>query len=184
MKEVGCEIATDQHGGFHSYGGTPKNGWFISWKIPRNWMIWGYPYFRKPPNDLVGAWGDRMLQYPLGWIMKPHSRGFAPVIFPPKFSQEFGPFLQTKTSLDTRQMLQESLEAPRCTWPPFDPAGEVGVRRDGCLWGVRVREVRCNFFFLIWAYPMSYYMSYYIHIPGKRCYFQFYNVILYKYIYI
>ena len=25
-------------------------GCFISWKILLNWMIWGYPYFRKPPD--------------------------------------------------------------------------------------------------------------------------------------
>ena len=24
------------------------NGWFISWNIPLRWMIWGYPYCRKP----------------------------------------------------------------------------------------------------------------------------------------
>ena len=29
--------------------GDPQNGWFISWKIQLKWMIWGYPYFRKPP---------------------------------------------------------------------------------------------------------------------------------------
>ena len=29
--------------------GVPPDGWFISWKIPFKWMIWGYPYFRKPP---------------------------------------------------------------------------------------------------------------------------------------
>ena len=29
--------------------GVPPNGWFISWKIPLKWMIWGYPYSRKPP---------------------------------------------------------------------------------------------------------------------------------------
>ena len=28
--------------------GDPKNGWFIR-EIPLKWMIWGYPYFRKPP---------------------------------------------------------------------------------------------------------------------------------------
>ena len=66
-------------GGFHSHRGTPIAGWFIiptapntfwdciwsfflglntfsegiwsirEWKIPWNWMIWGYPFFRKPP---------------------------------------------------------------------------------------------------------------------------------------
>ena len=29
--------------------GTPLAGWFISWKIREKWLIWGYPYFRKPP---------------------------------------------------------------------------------------------------------------------------------------
>ena len=32
--------------------GVPKNGRFIE-KIPLKWMIWGYPYFRKPP---IFAW--------------------------------------------------------------------------------------------------------------------------------
>ena len=30
--------------------GVPQNGWFSSGKIPLKEMIWGYPYFRKPPN--------------------------------------------------------------------------------------------------------------------------------------
>ena len=29
--------------------GVSPNGWFISWKIPLKWMIWEYPYSRKPP---------------------------------------------------------------------------------------------------------------------------------------
>ena len=28
---------------------TPINGWFIYGKSKKNWMIWGYPHFRKPP---------------------------------------------------------------------------------------------------------------------------------------
>ena len=36
--------------GFPSMG-DPKNGWFLLGKIPLKWMIWGYPYFRKPPNE-------------------------------------------------------------------------------------------------------------------------------------
>ena len=32
--------------GFNSHGGTPIAGWFISGKMPLNWMITGgYPYF-------------------------------------------------------------------------------------------------------------------------------------------
>ena len=27
----------------------PIAGWFKKWKIPFRWMIWGYPYYRKPP---------------------------------------------------------------------------------------------------------------------------------------
>ena len=30
-------------------GGTAIAGWFISGKILQKWMIWGYPYFWKPP---------------------------------------------------------------------------------------------------------------------------------------
>ena len=29
--------------------GVPSNGWFIV-ENPIKWMIWEYPYFRKPPN--------------------------------------------------------------------------------------------------------------------------------------
>ena len=29
--------------------GDPQNGWFYKGKIPLTWMIWGYPYVRKPP---------------------------------------------------------------------------------------------------------------------------------------
>ena len=32
------------YGGFHSHGGTPIAGWFLSWKIPKWMMIWGFPY--------------------------------------------------------------------------------------------------------------------------------------------
>ena len=33
-----------------SINGGIQNGWFIiSWEIQLKWMIWGYPYFRKPP---------------------------------------------------------------------------------------------------------------------------------------
>ena len=33
------------YGAFHSHGGTPIAGWFISWKNPNlKWMIWGYPH--------------------------------------------------------------------------------------------------------------------------------------------
>ena len=36
----------------HPFGGFPK-WWYLKidglyWKIPWTWMIWGYPYFRKP----------------------------------------------------------------------------------------------------------------------------------------
>ena len=33
-------------------GGTPK--WMV-WKILLKWMIWGYPYFRKPPYTVLSA---------------------------------------------------------------------------------------------------------------------------------
>ena len=35
---------------FHSHGGTPIAGWFIMVLIPFSRMIWGHPYFRKPPG--------------------------------------------------------------------------------------------------------------------------------------
>ena len=31
-------------------GGTPIAGWFIREHPTIKWMIWGYPYVRKPPN--------------------------------------------------------------------------------------------------------------------------------------
>ena len=38
-------------GGFHGHGGTPIAGWFIIENPIQKWMIWGYPYFRKPPIE-------------------------------------------------------------------------------------------------------------------------------------
>ena len=32
-----------------SINGDTQNGLFIWRKTPQKWMIWGYPYFRKPP---------------------------------------------------------------------------------------------------------------------------------------
>jgi hypothetical protein len=29
--------------------GVPQNGWFIRENPNLKWIIWGYPYFRKPP---------------------------------------------------------------------------------------------------------------------------------------
>ena len=41
---------------FPSMGGT-QNRWLISWKIQLNWMISGYPDFRKPPyGKSVNRW--------------------------------------------------------------------------------------------------------------------------------
>ena len=38
-----------QHGGFHSHGGSPIAGWFISWKILPKWMITrGTPIYGNP----------------------------------------------------------------------------------------------------------------------------------------
>ena len=44
------------YGAFLSQGGTPIAGWFLSWKIPRKWMMTGgTPNFRKPPY-IVGLY--------------------------------------------------------------------------------------------------------------------------------
>ena len=48
------------HLGGSTNEGTPIAGWFISWKIVLKWMIWGYPYFRKPPF-LIKLIGDGLL---------------------------------------------------------------------------------------------------------------------------
>ena len=47
-------------------GGTSIAGWFISWKILLEWMIWGYPCFRKPPYILckmtdMGEYLDKLM---------------------------------------------------------------------------------------------------------------------------
>ena len=58
--------------------GYPKLAeWFISWKIGKSiyqWMIWGYPHFRKPPiaGNYAGPrgnlYGDLMVTSPeLNW---------------------------------------------------------------------------------------------------------------------
>ena len=44
----GCTSHSIPLTAFHKWGLPKKNGWFISWKIPFKWMVWGYPYFRKP----------------------------------------------------------------------------------------------------------------------------------------
>ena len=36
--------------GFLRHGGTPIAGGFIRENPVINWMIWGYPSFRKPPD--------------------------------------------------------------------------------------------------------------------------------------
>ena len=48
-------------GAFHSHGESPIAGWVIRGKPNITWMIWGYPYFRKPP---IGVW----------YIMQDHAR--------------------------------------------------------------------------------------------------------------
>ena len=64
------KINEDKHtkwiyGGFQQWG-APK--WmvysFIQWKIPLKWMIWGYPYFGKPPYWI---WKKRWT-----WLSKAH----------------------------------------------------------------------------------------------------------------
>ena len=41
------------NGGFHKWGYPQMDSLFHGkcMKMPLKWMIWGYPYFRKPPND-------------------------------------------------------------------------------------------------------------------------------------
>ena len=50
-------VVHDHTGGFHIHGGTPK--WMLFHeKSIYEWMIWGYPHFRKPPfheNKIVFA---------------------------------------------------------------------------------------------------------------------------------
>ena len=43
------------YGGFHKWG-IPQYGWF-SWDMPFKWRIWGHPYFRKPPYQLIALVG-------------------------------------------------------------------------------------------------------------------------------
>jgi len=44
--------AARRYGGFHKWGVTPK--WMVyNGKSIYKWMIWGYPYFRKPPYGHV-----------------------------------------------------------------------------------------------------------------------------------
>ena len=47
-----------------AYGGTPH-----SWMVDRTWMIWGYPYIRKPPNMqyIYFTYGKGMLQARRKW---------------------------------------------------------------------------------------------------------------------
>ena len=38
--------------------GVPRNGWFIMENLLK-WMIWGYPYFWKPPYDVVHLYEEK-----------------------------------------------------------------------------------------------------------------------------
>ena len=49
-------------------GGTPMDG--LSWRIPLKWMIWGYPYFRKPPFLLSWLQISTALSIPT-WVTTP-----------------------------------------------------------------------------------------------------------------
>ena len=45
--------ATWTCGGFHSHGGSQKWMVFVRENPNLKWMIWGYPYFRKPPCGIL-----------------------------------------------------------------------------------------------------------------------------------
>ena len=47
MASMGIQIA---NGGFHKWGGIPKNGWFIVEKHIKVGDLGVSLYFRKPPN--------------------------------------------------------------------------------------------------------------------------------------
>ena len=40
----------------HGHGGTFIAGWFCSIHLWMIWMIWGQPYFRKPPDSHKRGW--------------------------------------------------------------------------------------------------------------------------------
>jgi hypothetical protein len=40
-------------GNLHSHGGSPIAGWLSMENPNLKWMIWGYPYFRKPPYMII-----------------------------------------------------------------------------------------------------------------------------------
>ena len=44
---VGCKDDMELYGGFPEMGLPNNDG--LNGKILLKWMIWGYPYFRKPP---------------------------------------------------------------------------------------------------------------------------------------
>ena len=54
-----------EYGGFLNWG--YPHSWMVykgkSMKIPLNWMIWGYPHFRKPPYGGFLEWS-----YPNSWM--------------------------------------------------------------------------------------------------------------------
>ena len=58
--------------GVSKKGGTPKWRVHIREKIPLKWMIWGYPYFKKPPNGFGRNCGEKTT---LGFHRLPHDIG-------------------------------------------------------------------------------------------------------------
>ena len=79
-------------------GGTPQNGWFISWKMEFRWKIWGitmgYPHLWKPPYGYMGFYhglpqyrGDMEWHPLLVWLQidqwsQPLIYWFAAIFFP------------------------------------------------------------------------------------------------------
>ena len=66
-----CQVCHMEISWISINGSTPKDD--LQWKIPLTWMIWGYPYFWKPPYA-----GSILQCMVVIWLLGKIIRGFVP----------------------------------------------------------------------------------------------------------
>ena len=127
-----------RYGGFHSHGGTPIAGWFVSWKIPMKWMITrGTPIFPETPTGLYSE-----LLCPDFFCRQLIIRSWLPTGHPP------GDFWKTGESMDqtlgTSIFAQENLGDTIRTCRLNQARQESGTSTSGTL-GHQLSQIRWSF---------------------------------------